>query len=943
MLRVRFPLLLLVFFSTLTNQAQNFGGVPSNIKWRQINNDTARIIFPAGLEKEAAQVAFLVGTISRTTLSTLGPQQRKINIVFQNQTTIANGYVQLAPYRSEFQLTPEQNSFEVGSLPWNKQLAIHEYRHVEQYNNYRVGLSKVLYYLFGESGQELGNSLSVPNWFWEGDAVYQETLISKQGRGRLPFFFNGYRSLWAGQKNYSWMKLRNGSFQDYLPDHYPLGYMQVAYGREKYGADFWGKVTLDAASFKGFFYPMQKAIKKYSGLSFEEFRSNALNEFREQVKPQTLTDSFALYASQEKHFVSDQEFPQIVDAGHLIYAKTTYKKVHSLVMLDLRTHREKKLKTMYLSLDNYFSYRNHKVTYATYQPDLRWSWRDYNLITVLDLNLGTQHIISTKSKYFAPDISPDGNHIVAVWQGVDGKSELHLLNAQTGAVEKKVPNDEHFIYTYPKFFNDQQVVAAVRNQKGEMAMALISIGSGQAEWLTPFSMGPIGFPSVQQDTIYFSAAQKGQDGLFAVVNKKIYRLNHPLLESSLGHYQSNSTNGILTWTNFTAVGFRLSVEKNSSISWEEYPLENWTQELGSQHIQSLKKGAIDLPDSISGLNYPVSKYSSNYRLLNFHSWRPYITDPNYMLAVVSENVLGTMQSELSVNYNRNEHSTQLGTAAVYGAFFPWFNAGVNYTFDRNALFRDQTVYWNEAEGRVGTVLPLNLSKGLWLTRLQVAANLIYNQRFYQGVYKDSFDSRGFAYTNPSLLFTNQTQIAKKQIYPSWAQAVFFLYDQTVTTFPSHQLLGTGNFYFPGLSRTHSLVINLSFQQRDSLNHVRFTNYFPFSRGYTAENFYQMYSLGGNYHFPIVYPDWGFANMLYFLRLRANVFYDYTQVKDYYPNGAPFNGLYRSFGTEIYLDTKWWNQLQISFGIRYSRLIDPDFGGRGPNQWELILPVNILSQ
>jgi len=46
---------------------------------------------------------------------------------------------------------------------------------------------------------------------------------------------------------------------------------------------------------------------------------------------------------------------------------------------------------------------------------------------------------------------------------------------------------------------------------------------------------------------------------------------------------------------------------------------------------------------------------------------------------------------------------------------------------------------------------------------------------------------------------------------------------------------------------------------------------------------------------------------------------------------------------VYFDTKWWNQLTISFGIRYSRLLDPDFGGRGPNQWELILPLNLLSQ
>src|SRR5580704_11950621 len=183
--------------------AQVFGGNPPSLKWHQLNTDTARIIFPTGLDSVAEEVAAIVHRLSRTTLPTIGHTQRKINIVLQNQTTIANGYVSLAPFRSEFLLTPEQNSFDLGSLPWNQMLAIHEYRHVQQYNNFCVGLSKVFYILFGQEGLAFANSLSVPNWFFEGDAVYQETLVSQQGRGRLPLFLNGYQALWISNKNYS--------------------------------------------------------------------------------------------------------------------------------------------------------------------------------------------------------------------------------------------------------------------------------------------------------------------------------------------------------------------------------------------------------------------------------------------------------------------------------------------------------------------------------------------------------------------------------------------------------------------------------------------------------------------------------------------------------------------------------------------------------------------
>ncbi|HKP32791.1 MAG TPA: hypothetical protein VJT83_08685, partial [Chitinophagaceae bacterium] len=267
-------------FSFTVAFAQEFGGNPPSVKWRQINVPTARIIFSAGLDSQANRIASLTEYLNKQTLSTIGTKQRKVNIVLQNATTISNAYVALGPFRSEFYLTPQQNSFELGSIPWTDNLAVHEYRHVQQYNNFNRGLSKVFRIFFGEEGQALANGLSVPDWFFEGDAVHQETLVTAQGRGRMPYFFNGYRSLWEANKNYSWMKLRNGSLKDYVPDHYKLGYILVAYGREKYGEDFWRKVTGDAASFKGLFYPLQRAIEKHAGVSYRQFRSEALESFK---------------------------------------------------------------------------------------------------------------------------------------------------------------------------------------------------------------------------------------------------------------------------------------------------------------------------------------------------------------------------------------------------------------------------------------------------------------------------------------------------------------------------------------------------------------------------------------------------------------------------------------------------------------------------------------
>ena len=218
--------------------AQRFAGTPPAVKWKQINTDSARIIFPAGLDSQAQRVASLVHYQAGQNPVALGNQIKKINIVLQNQTTIANGYVGLGPYRSEFYMTPALSNFDQGSVAWGDGLAIHEYRHVQQFNNFRNGISKLMGTLFGEEGYALAVNASVPDWFYEGDAVYHETILSRQGRGRLPLFMSAYPSLWKAEKKYSWMKLRNGSLKDYVPDHYNLGYLLVNYGYEKYGLDF---------------------------------------------------------------------------------------------------------------------------------------------------------------------------------------------------------------------------------------------------------------------------------------------------------------------------------------------------------------------------------------------------------------------------------------------------------------------------------------------------------------------------------------------------------------------------------------------------------------------------------------------------------------------------------------------------------------------------------
>jgi hypothetical protein len=926
-----------LFFNFSSLQAQQFGGNAPSLKWKQINTDTVRVVFPAGMDMQARRVADIVHHLSRTTAGSVGNTNRKISIVLQNQTTLSNAYVGLAPWRSEFYLTTPQNSLELGSLPWYDNLAIHEWRHVQQYSNYRKGLSKIASWVFGQEGQAVANNAAVPDWFFEGDAVFNETAVSGQGRGRLPDFFNGYRSLWKADKSYSYMKLRNGSLRHYVPDHYQLGYLVVAYGREKYGHEFWKKVTAEAAAYRSLFYPFQAAVKKYSGKTFKNFINDAIIYYKDEMKTVTESDSTAVTTA-EKNYAKDYTFPYLLGEDSVLALKKTYRDIPAWHIIN--GEKETKLAVKDIGPDDYYTYCKGKIVYTAYEPDARWGWKDYSVIRILDINTKLSRAITKRSKYFSPDLSRDGARIVAVDVAPDGKNELHILDALNGQVQKVLPNREGWFITYPKFCNNgKQVIAAVRNSEGGMALALIDAADVGYDLLLPFANRVIAYPFVKGDSVLFTAANKGRDELFILrlSGKKLYKV----LSSYTGNYQAalNDNGDKMIWSRFTAGGRQL--HQSALPAMTEMPLNEWQTGLQDLYVlQALQQEGGNQLDKIPSASYVIKKYHKGTGLFNFHSWRPYYDQPDWSFTIYGENVLNTFQSELFFKYNENEQSKEVGFNGIFGSLYPWITGGVSYTFDR--FYRDtaQSITWNEANANIGLQLPLNFTKGKFYKYLTLASTVNTERLYFTGNSKDQYINRQVNYIESILRWSMQVQQARQHIYPRFAWVLYLQHRGSVSKFTAQQFLATTSLYFPGLLKDHNLVFTGAWQARDTAGQYRFDNNFPFSRGYPAVDFPRMWKLGTNYHFPLLYPDWGFANIVYFLRIRANAFYDYTGIKSRRTGQKIY---LNTVGGEIFFDTRWWNQQPVTFGIRYSRLLDTDVYTRppNPNQWEFILPVNLL--
>jgi len=918
-------LLLIIGFVLLASaflHAQQFGGFPPSVKWQQINTDTARIIFPATIDSQAQDIAAIIHKVMMFRPNSLGTNVRKINIVLHNNTTLANGYVALGPFRSEYYLIPGSDIFEFGANPWYKELAVHEYRHVLQYTNFNRGISKAGSILFGQEGQALFNALVIPDWFWEGDAVHAETSLTTQGRGRTPHFFNGYRSLWREGRNYSWMKLRNGSLKDYVPNHYDLGYLLVNYGYLKYGSDFWKKVTEDAAAYRGLIYPFQQAIKRYSGVNYKTFRQQALDYYSHEVAKKRMDIT-------KRATVTNYYFPQYIGDDSLLYLKKSYKTLPAFYVRNKTG--EHRLRLMNISTEEWFSYRNGTIAYTAYEANPRWPLIDYSSIYLYNIHTGVEKKITHKAKYYTPDISPSGNKIIAVSVDATTKTTLQLLD-KSGKILKTIQPVDHSNFIHPRFIDENTIVVTERLPNATMQMSRIDLSTGSKEILIPSTSALIGYPFPYNGFIYFISSVAGMDDIYSLrlSDKKVFQI----VSGVTGKYYPSVYKDSLTWSAFTSNG--LMLQKNELPANANDVDPNLWKEVILPYPVADADGFYNVVNNPSR-KFPVSRYRQGAHLFNFHSWRPDYTDPEFTLSLFSDNILNTFSNQLYYRYNQNETSHAFGFTSSYGGWFPVINAGAEYISNRTFFDTTRRIDINQSEVRIGYNIPLNFTSGTTYKFLNFGSDYILNQTWLAGPKTDSL-RRTNSYLRHFVSLAHYLPSAIQHIYPKLGYTLSGAYRHLLDR-NGFQFTGNGQLFLPSLGN-HSVVLTGSWQETDT-NNIVFSNRFANSRGYNDYYFSRMWRVGANYHFPIAYPDIGFANIFYLQRLRGNLFFDLTRV--YSKNKKATRDL-RSVGAELYFDSKLWNELPVSFGVRASYLLDNGFRSndrKGNTLFEFILPLDLI--
>ena len=978
-----FVFVLFYIFPNSPLQAQTYplGLTPSNLKWRQINNEDMQIVFPEGIEDQAQRIANLVTYLKHNNLESIGEKTGKVTIFLQNQTIVPNGFVALSPFRSELYLTPPQFNF-LGTGDWIDLLTTHEYRHVLQTTNAKKGFTGAASFLLGENTLAFLRRLAMPRWYLEGDAVGTETALSNSGRGRLPHFNMEYRALRLAGMNYNYEKASATSFKDYVPNHYNLGYYMTTFARRKFGEDIWQKSLTNSVKYKSFF-PLSTTLKKYTGYRTPQMYKATMGALDSMWQLQdekiNVNKSTTISAENVKKYTNYRN-PQYLDEDTWIVEKSSFDQIRTYYKLS-RTGKEKKLFApgFNYSFNNTLSVVNNRITWSETTFDVRWGSKDFSIIRTGNIDGSDKTKLSSKSKLFSPSLSPDGSKIVAVQTSEEQKYALVILDAYNGNVLQKLPNPDNIFFSFPRYTSNGENITVVAQHDQKHALVLVNAETGSINFLIDYSYVQLSNPFPKNNKVYYSATYTGINNIFAVdiTSKEITQIT----SSRFGAFQPavSPSGNKLVYSDYSAMGYSIKEvtlnENNSALSTKS--LDNSIIEYYKPLSQQVG-GSIE--NKVDDNVFPTKKYSKISGLINPHSIQAFPYHPNYSIEVQLDNKFQTASGSVGYNYNVNENTGGFYANFTYGQFFPVLETGVRFNNNRsrtsfysNSIVRNDTLYytpeplpfnkeWKEDDYSVGLTLPFNLTHGNYLTSLRLSGAYHLHNLTYTELPDNIFQlSQRNGYVNSMeyrLRFSRSRITALQQINPRYAQIFDVRYRSTFITNRNKGdvFTATANLYFPGFWRTHSLNLGVAYQNEGIDETYQFTDNFSYPRGYSSIPHDAINKYAINYALPLIYPDIALGPLAFFQRIKLNAFFDIAWVNIDSRSFADLPYLlgngnktelffsatgksYKSFGAELSFDIRFFRLLDGNLGVRYSYLMDVDKTlnpGRNEHQIDFII-------
>lgn len=848
---------------------------PAGINWRQIETEHFQLLFPEAIESEAQRAAHLLEKAYPFVTRSLEEKPPRISLVLQAHTTESNGFVTLAPRRSEFFLTPAVNPV-LGNTEWIKTLSIHELRHVVQFQKGRRGFSKFLYVVLGEVGQALGLAFTAPPWLFEGDAVGIETALTEGGRGRLPLFERDLRTLLVSGQDFSYDKAHLGSYKDYVPNHYVYGYFYTSFLRNNYGDLFLSRV-MDAAAERAynplsFYGTMDRYLPEGD---FEDFYRRLIRELTSEWKSRLEKfepTSYTVEAPGKDLGWTNYLYPQTSSKG-VVSLKNGLSFIDHFVLLQ-NGEEEVLFYPGVLNQEYPFKVRKDLLTWVELDVHPRWGYQDFTCLRIFDLKTSEHRLKKCGQKLRLAVMEEGGERIAGVEWSEGQKQWLQILDRR-GKLLRKLPYPAEDVIASLDWLDGDHLILVIRDRKDEKSLVKLELSSGKTTVLLPPSTVNIGFVSVENGEIFFESPRSGIDNLYHLGGKVTQ-----LTRSAYGAYAPELDGGDLLYNEYTPEGMTVArkkgawkKEENSSGSF--YPI--YEKFAASEDFAGLTRDLSEPSD------FKSSEYAQSSHALNFHSWlilAPPLST-SLTLQAYSRDILNNLTLSGGASYSFTEQTTQGFVGLAFSHYYPVFDLRAAYGGRKQTITRSSREFenrWEEGTLEAGLQVPWSAIRGRFTQSFSARAfaKIIKVTNKLSNDLSELTDNELFS-PGIELSFALLARRSHRDIYSPLGFVVNARAEEGRDMSGEDERGAIqsvdSRIFLPGLGAHHSFFQQFAFErQRDSFYQYETQVLFP--RGTRSGFRDELFKYSANYTLPLFYPDWNLSRYLYAKRIYANVFYDF---------------------------------------------------------------------
>jgi hypothetical protein len=756
--------------------------------------------------------------------------------------------------------------------------------------------------LLGEQAASVVVGAYLPFWFLEGDAVVTETAFSHAGRGRLASFSMELKAQADEKGIYSFDKAYLGSYKDYIPDYYQLGYQMVSNIRNQYGGEVWSKVLHHIARNPLALNSLSKGLKLATGKNQDQHYLTIMNNlkntkpfnFENQIDAST-GGKFAVHSSK---FYTSYRYPYFVNDSTIVALKISLDKIPYFVMVD-RNQTEKKLFIPGPIVEESASYANGKIIWIEIKTDARWAQRESSLIRILDVNSRVVKEKSFTEKLFAPVISPDGKTIATVKFNDQNLCSILLISTTNFQIINELKVSDTSTILTPSWSEDQKFLYAVELNSQGKTLVRIDAQSGSVSSITDSVNGEIRKPVQRKNYLYFIANMEGKDEGYALnltTNK-----SHKILSAKYGikDLQSSSDGNGLLYGDYTSNGFKIAKEGISTSKWEDVSLHKWFQDTLSNNRTIQEKGAIDFSHLDTSL-YKTSRYVKLRNLFNVHSWSPIYVDPDQSristgFSVVSQNKLTTAVTQLGYDYSSVNRTGKWVGKIEYSGWYPvlrfygdyekendnYYQINRHYN-SNNQLVSQDTVSVSYVQRvmnlHLDIAIPFNLTHGKMWRMIEPEFQIGYSHHWQDPTTPSMIFRGSYIPLTYRLYVHNLMQQSQRDLQPKWGQILDFQFRHTPFGDRRLGLIASaeGTFYIPGLITNQGLRFYAGFQRKVSDNSY-FSDLIYYPRGYVTRENTQLMTLRSDYVLPVLTPDWHIWHLYYLKRVSLRVYHDFARI------------------------------------------------------------------